>query len=197
MRDFNTELALLDTLAAQGRLAAVGETGVDLYNAAYRETEAVQDELFAAHIEIALRYDLPLILHTRRAMHTIFALTAALKKCRALVFHSWPGTAGEGTALLKRGLNAYFSFGAAVRLNHREAMRCCAHFPADRLLTETDAPYQPLRGREFSRWADLPDTLDAVCALRREAGAGCSNAAELEKTIEANFHAVFSHCFLL
>ncbi|MDR1858587.1 MAG: TatD family hydrolase [Treponema sp.] len=184
-------LKVLDVLAGQGRLTAVGETGFDLYNAAFRETEAVQDELFAAHLEAALCYDLPLVIHVRRAMHKIFAHAPALKRCRAVVFHSWPGTAGEGDALLRRGINAFFSFGTTIMLNHREAMRCCAAFPASRLLAETDAPFQPLRGREFSSYADLVAVLETMASLRREAGSEGLTVAEMENVIERNFRAAF------
>jgi TatD DNase family protein len=189
-------LELLESLANPGRLAAVGETGFDLFNAAFRETEKIQDELFAVHLETALRHGLPLVLHVRRAMHKVFAHTGQLRKCRAVIFHSWPGTAGEGAALLKRGVNAFFSFGTPILLNHREAMRCCALFPAGRLLTETDAPYQPLRGKAHSAWEDLPRVLAAARALRREASAQRGEAAEpegggLEAVIESNFRAAF------
>jgi len=177
-------LLVLDTLAAQNRLAAVGETGFDLYNADFRETENTQDGLFAAHLDTAIKYDLPLVIHSRRAMHKIFARASELKKCKAVVFHSWSGTVGEGEALLKKGVNAFFSFGAAITLNHKEAARCCACFPSERLLTETDAPFQPLRGREFSRYADLSVVLGAMEALR-------GGAAGMEKIIEANFRAAF------
>jgi len=176
-------LSVLDTLARQARLAAVGETGFDLFNADFRETEKAQDELFAVHLETALKYDLPLVIHSRRAMHKIFANADALKKCRSVVFHSWSGTAGEGEALLRRGINAFFSFGAAIKLNHKEAVRCCAAFPAERLLTETDAPFQPLRGREFSRYADIEIILGAMEALR--------NGEKMGKVIETNFNAAF------
>jgi len=181
------QLAALETLAAQGRLAAVGETGFDLYNVAFRETEKIQDALFAAHLKTALRHGLPLVIHARRAMHKIFAHEVSLKKCRAVIFHSWPGTAGEGEALLKRGINAFFSFGNVIRLNHREAMRCCAIFPADRLLTETDAPFQPPRGKEFSCYADLEPILETMTTLRRDAGTADVSAAEIER----NFHTAF------
>jgi TatD DNase family protein len=176
-------LSLLNSLAARGRLRAVGETGFDLYNAAFRETEKIQDELFTAHLETALRYDLPLVIHSRRAMRKIFARTQALKRCRAVVFHSWSGTLGEGEALLGRGINAFFSFGAAITLNHREAVRCCAAFPADRLLTETDAPFQPLRGRDFSCYADIMVVIGAMEALR--------GVTKMEEIIERNFRAAF------
>jgi TatD DNase family protein len=188
---FNEQLAMLNALAAQGRLTAIGETGFDLFNAAYRETEKIQDDLFAAHLETALRHDLPLVIHARRAMHKIFAHSSALKKCRAVVFHSWSGTVGEGGGLLRRGINAFFSFGNVIMLNHREAMRCCAVFPANRLLTETDAPFQPPRGKEFSTYADITRILEAAAALRREAGTEGSSVQELEMIIEQNFYAAF------
>ena len=187
------QLAALETLAAQGRLAAVGETGFDLYNAAFRETEKLQNDLFAAHLKTALRHDLPLVIHVRRAMHKIFAHEVLLKKCRAVIFHSWPGTAGEGEALLKRGINAFFSFGNTIRLNHREAMRCSAVFPADRLLTETDAPFQPPRGKDFSCYADLEPILETMAALRREAGVVDLTAEEMKETVDKNFHAAFGY----
>ena len=185
------QLAVLEMLAAEGRVAGVGETGFDLFNAAFRETEKVQDDLFAAHLEIALRHDLPLVIHVRRAMHKIFAYSSTLKKCRAVIFHSWSGTAGEGDALLKRGINAFFSFGNVIMLNHREAMRCCAVFPANRLLTETDAPFQPPRGMQFSSYVDIARILETAVALRREAGSEGSSAQELEEIVERNFRAAF------
>jgi TatD DNase family protein len=185
-------LETLEILARTGRLCAVGETGFDLFNPACRQTEQIQDELFAAHLDTALAHDLPLVLHIRRAMHKVFRHTKALKKCRAVIFHSWSGTAGEGEALLKRGVNAYFSFGTTILLNHREAMRCCAFFPAARLLTETDAPYQPPRGKEFSSWGDLPGIIAAAAALRLRAGTAGPDA--LEKIIAENFRAAFGAC---
>jgi TatD DNase family protein len=172
-------------------LAAVGETGFDLYDRRYRETEAPQDKLFALHLDFALRRGLPLVLHVRRALHKIFPHTGDLRRLPAVLFHSWPGSPEDGLSLLRRGINAYFSFGTALLLNHKNALRSCASLPVDRLLLETDAPYQPLRGAEFSRWADLPALLKAAASLRREAGKPGGNPAELERIIDGNFFRVF------
>jgi TatD DNase family protein len=187
---FTALLDLLESLAAGGRLSAVGEAGFDLYGPEFRAAEGLQDRIFSFHLEIARRYDLPMVIHARRAMHKIFARSGELKKLPAVIFHSWPGTQGEGEALLRRGVNAYFSFGTVILLNHKGARRCCARFPPERLLTETDAPYQPLRGREFSRWADLPLVLRGMAELRNE-GAGGPAAEALEKTVDGNFRRAF------
>jgi TatD DNase family protein len=183
-------LETLAVLAAEGRLGAVGETGFDLYGA-YRATEGEQEELFAAHLEIAAARGLPLVLHLRRAMHKVFAHGGALRKLPAVVFHSYSGTLAEGKALLRRGINGFFSFGTSLLLNHKTAMAAWAGLPGERLLLETDAPYQPLRGRTFSSWADLPAILAGGAALRRAAGAAGAAPEELEALTDVNFRRVF------
>jgi TatD DNase family protein len=187
----NELLPLLETLSGEGRLDAIGETGFDLYNDGYRAAEGIQDEIFAVHLEIALRYGLPLVFHVRRAMHKVFGRTGELKKLPGVIFHSWPGTLGEGEALLRRGVNAYFSFGAPVLANRREARRCCALFPAERLLLETDAPYQPPRGRAFSSWQDLPLICRGAADLRKEADSPGGTPEELEALTGTNFFRAF------
>ncbi|MDR1411767.1 MAG: TatD family hydrolase [Spirochaetaceae bacterium] len=184
-------LVTLETLAAEKRLSAVGETGFDLYSKAYRDTEDEQEELFRRHLNVALRRDLPVVLHIRRAMHKVFSYSKELKALPAVVFHSYSGTFAEGKSLLGRGINAYFSFGNAVLLNHKAAMESCARLPPERLLTETDAPYQPPRGRPFSSWADLPAIIAGAAALRREAGSPGGDSAELEAALDRNFRQVY------
>jgi TatD DNase family protein len=188
---FSEGLELLDSLAAEGRPDAVGETGFDLYDDEYRAGEKIQDEIFVSHLETALRYGLPVILHVRRAMHKIFPFAGRLKKLPAVIFHSWPGTMGEGEALLRRGINAFFSFGTTVVKNHRGAMASAALFPAERLLLETDAPYQPLRGKTFSSWRDLDAICVGIARLRKEVGSPCSDPKELEEQTSNNFFRIF------
>ena len=189
--NLNDGITTLHDLAASGRLAAAGECGFDLYNDTFKETEPMQDLLFAAHLEIAVRFNLPVVVHVRRAMHKIFAAAKTLAKCKAVVFHSWPGTLEEANSLLRRGVNAYFSFGSIITLNHKQAMRSCAYLPVERLLTETDAPFQPRRAEKFSQFADLPFILEAASSLRRKAGNSIASG-ELETIIEANFRSVFN-----
>ena len=163
-------LVLLEKLAKEKRIHAIGEAGFDLYSEEYRNTEKIQDEVFNHHLDIALTYNLPMVFHVRRAMHKIFLHTGKLKKLPAVIFHSWSGTIGEGEALLRRGVNTFFSFGTAIVNNHKEAKRCCALFPQERLLFESDSPYMPLRGKTFSSMQDLPLIYKAAFDLQKEAG---------------------------
>ena len=72
----------------------------------------------------------------------------------------------EGEALLRRGINAFFSFGAAIINNHKLAQASCAALPLNRLLFETDAPYIPPQGKTFSSWPDLEFTYQTAAKLR-------------------------------
>jgi TatD DNase family protein len=183
--DIDKHLSLLEELARQKRISAVGECGFDLYNTEFKETEKIQEKIFAIHLETALKYDLPVVLHVRRASHKIFAAVKSLAKCRAVVFHSCPLSFEESKSLLDRKVNAYFSFGNTVINGHKQAMRSLTLLPAERLLTETDAPFQPARGQKFSQWTDLPRIIEKAANLRNV------NAKELEFQIEKNFRSVF------
>ena len=185
-------LELLNSLAADERLDAVGETGFDLYNGKFKAAENIQDTLFNNHLDIALRLGLPMILHLRKAMHKIFPFVKRLKQIPAIVFHSWPGTRGEAEALLRKGINAYFSFGTVVLKNHKEAIASAAILPAERILLETDAPYQPLRGKDFSSWQDLSQICSCIADLRKEAGSPCATPEELEIQTTKNFYRIFT-----
>jgi TatD DNase family protein len=189
-KDIQHSLSLLYQLAGENRIDAVGETGFDLFNDEFRAAEKMQDDLFEHHLCTAEKYELPLVLHLRRAMQKIFLHTRRLKKIPAVVFHSYPGTADEATALLRRGVNAYFSFGTTILLNHKTAMKACAAIDEERLLFETDAPYQSPRGRQFSTYADIADVINKAAELR--GGAGKPGAAdELERVSDENFYKVY------
>jgi TatD DNase family protein len=124
-------------------------------------------------------------------MHKIFPFAKQLKQLPAVVFHSWPGTRGEAEAMLRKGINAYFSFGSAALKNHREAIASASVLPADRVLLETDAPYQPLRGKEFSTWRDLSPICSCIASLRKDSGSPCGSPEELKERTAKNFFRVF------
>jgi len=186
-------IELLFSLAVESRLDAVGEAGFDLYDDKFKAAEDIQDEIFLSHLEAALHWNLPMILHLRRSMHKIFPFAQQLKRLPAVVFHSWPGTRWEAESMLKKGINAYFSFGAAVLKNHREAIVSASFLPADRVLLETDAPYQPLRKKEFSTWRDLSQICECIAGLRKKAGSSCATPEELEKQTTENFYKIFTY----
>ena len=66
-----------------------------------------------------------------------------LKRLPAVIFHGWPGRYQDAQALLKKGIPAYFSFGTTLLRSAKHAIETCSSLPAERILSETDAPWQP------------------------------------------------------
>jgi TatD DNase family protein len=194
--DIDGGLLFLETLALEKRIHAVGEAGFDLFNSDFKATEKVQEKIFNHHLDVALQYNVPIVLHIRRAMHKIFLYTKELKRLPAVVFHSYSGSLDEAASVLKRGINGYFSFGGAVLMNHKNAMCCAARLPAEKLLFETDAPYQPVYPKKYSCHSDVFTVIRCAAKLRETAGGflnstGENTAVELEKISDDNFNTIF------
>jgi TatD DNase family protein len=181
----------LATLAAGRRISAIGEAGFDFFGdrperVRNEENERVQRDVFEFQLALAERHGLPMVLHVRKAMDRVFAASKRLARLPAIVLHSYQGTAREGADLLARGANAYFSFGAAILNGHKRAIEACALLPEDRLLSETDAPWQPPRGSPYCRFEAIADVVRGMAALRG------TDAAYLEAVLETNFRRAYS-----
>lgn len=126
-------------LAADPAARAVGEIGLDYhYDLAPAD---LQRDVFAAQVELALRLDLPVVVHTRKADDdTVSVLREAGAGRVRGVFHCFSGD----VALARRALDLGFlvSFSGIVTFPKSESIREAATYvPADRLLMETDSPY--------------------------------------------------------
>ncbi len=149
------ELKTLEKLISENRIAAVGEIGLDRFNEEFAGTFGLQKKLFSAQLEIAKNAELPVILHIRKAIPEVFEQIQELRKIKKVVFHSFSGTAEEALSILNHGVNAFFSFGNALLNGHKKAVETVKILPEGRILTETDAPYQPKKGETFSKPADI------------------------------------------
>lgn len=183
--------SVLEQALTEGKIAAIGEVGFDLYDDSFKVSEGVQRRIFEDQLALARQYSLPVVLHVRRAMHLIFSYVPLLKKLPAVVFHSYSGTPGEALSLLQRGVAAYFSFGNTLLLNHKQARAVCAQIPVERLLFETDAPYQGQRGAPYASYRDLPRIVQEAAELRKGKGDALSEEA-LAAQVAENFFRIFS-----
>lgn len=136
-------------LIVSGRVAAVGETGLDWYrNDAAHD---VQRDFFDRHIRLAQKLSLPLVIHCRESIRDVLDTLAAARHHGPLtgVLHSFTGTAAEAAEAVDLGF--YLGFAGMVTFRSAEPLRQVATtVPTDRLLIETDSPFlspEPLRGR--------------------------------------------------
>lgn len=177
-------------LAAERKIAAIGEAGFDFFGdrperVRTPENESAQRAVFEFQLELAERHGLPVLLHLRKAMDLIFSYAPRLKRLRGAVFHSYSGTAHDAESLLAKGVDAYFSFGAAILNGNKRARAACAAVPAERLLAETDAPWQPPRGAEFCRAEHIGMVVEGMAGLRGV------DPRELREALERNFRAAY------
>lgn len=123
---------------------AIGEVGLDYYWDRSRYEE--QQEVFARQVGWALKYGLPLMIHTRNAHHemmTIMRSYAAESHVTDLrgVFHCFGGTADEAAELLSLN-NFMLGIGGIVTFKKSplpETLR--REVPLERIVIETDSPY--------------------------------------------------------
>lgn len=139
----------IERLAESGRVAAIGETGLDWYRTT--APPDLQREYFDRHIHLAQRLGLPLVIHTRESIRdTLDTLRAAVARGPLLpVLHSFTGTAAEAAEAVDLG--CYLGFAGMVTFKSSAALReVAASVPLDRLLIETDSPFlspEPFRGK--------------------------------------------------
>lgn len=160
------ELKTLEKLIAEKRIAAVGEIGLDRFNEEFAKNFDLQKKLFSAQLEIAEKAELPVILHIRKAIPEVFEQIQQLRKMEKVIFHSYSGTASEAESILNHGVNAFFSFGNALLNGHKKAIETVKILPEERILTETDAPYQPKKGENFSKPQDVFEIKGKIREIR-------------------------------
>lgn len=176
---------VLEQLAAAGRIQAVGEAGFDLFTPEYRATLPQQLEVWQLQLQLARSFRLPLVIHCRRAMDRIFLYTKELSVLPTVVFHAYPGSPQEARNLLRRGVSAYFSFGKELIRGRKNSIQCVASLPLERLLAETDAPYQTLRHQAATPPQDIGLVYGEFIKIR---GIG---DGELKRQLADNFRSAF------
>ncbi len=138
--------------AGQGKVVAIGETGLDYHRLNGRSLDemAWQRERFRVHIRAAKATGLPLVVHTRSASDDTLAILreeggGAVRG----VFHCFTETRDVARAALELGFDISFS-GILTFRNADELREVAREVPLDRCLIETDSPYLapvPMRGK--------------------------------------------------
>lgn len=142
------ELKKLKELAADPKVVAVGETGLDYYYD--HSPREVQRRMFAEFIHLARETGLPIVVHERDAANNAAQLLRGegAGKLRGVI-HCFTGNYEAACAYLDLGF--YVSFTGIITFKNADALReIVRRVPLDRRLVETDSPYLtpvPHRGR--------------------------------------------------
>lgn len=182
--DYNL-LFFLEQILHEHRIQAIGECGYDYYTEAFKSTENKQKIVREAQYELAIKFQLPVIIHCRKAMDALFSDIHFLKKIPAVIFHGWAGSHTEARSLLNRGINAYFCVGKALTRGKKSLIQTIEHVPSSHLLTETDAPYMQDKGQSYTPLGDIHKVYAALAKLKK------IKEAELQEIILDNFLSIF------
>ena len=159
----------IEKLAADPRVVAIGETGIDLYWPGRLEgcvDPATQREAFAWHIDRAKRTGKPLMIHNRDAEAEVLDVLAAEGAPETVIFHCFSSGPEMARACLGQGW--LLSLSGTVSFKNAHALREAATLiPPGQLLVETDAPFltpHPFRGAPNEPYC-LPYTVRALAEL--------------------------------
>lgn len=182
MQAADNDLAALRQWLLAERPVAVGEIGLDLYVADI--DPARQEHFFVEQLRLARDFDLPVLLHVRRAVDAVLKQLRRFK-VRGGIAHAFNGSRQQADEFIKLGFA--LGFGGAMTYDGSTRIRELArHLPLEAIVLETDAPDIPPAWLNGSRNtpAELP-RIAAVLAELRELP-----VAELAQRTAANARAV-------
>jgi len=184
VEDLEKDLKVIDELAANPRVRAIGETGLDFF----RTPENLRDRQkysFARHIKMAKEHKKALVIHDRDSHRAVLDLLIQEGAPANTIFHCYSGDAEMAKECIA---NEYIlSFAGTVTFKNAPELReAVVLVPIEQLLVETDSPFlapMPNRGA-LNTPAQIPNTLRVIADLRNEsvdylAGAISENAERI------------------
>ena len=130
------DISLLDKQLESDKVIAVGEIGLDYYDR--KDNKEKQKELFKKMLNLAEKHNLPVIVHSRKAMQDTYDI---LKKHDIIgSMHSYQGSAEMAQEFIKLGF--YIGIGGTItHKNNKKTKEMIKRIGIDHVLLETDSPY--------------------------------------------------------
>lgn len=160
--DWERVVDLVDKELESDKYVAVGEVGIDLYWD--KSKLKLQQDAFARQLQLAKKYRLPVIIHSRDAFEETMQVIERINPDVPLIFHSFTGSK-EDVSRLRKGFDPYFGINGVVTYKNAPGLReALKDIGIDRILLETDSPYLtpvPHRGKR-NESSYLPHIRDKV-----------------------------------
>lgn len=156
----------IEQIAGNEKIAGIGETGLDFYYG--RDGEEKQKDFFRAHIDIAGKLSLPLIVHQRDSRDEVIEILEKSVLPEKVVFHCFGGDNILADYCRKKGF--YISFTGIVTFFKKagDVKKIAGEYPLERIMAETDAPYLapvPFRGKRNDP-AKVRYVVEAIASVR-------------------------------
>ncbi len=141
------EISHVEQMLSQNKFIAVGEIGLDLYWD--KSTLDLQKIAFELQIELAKKYQLPIVIHVRDSFDEAIEIVERLNDYNLSgVFHCFTGNLEEAQRIINLN-NFYLGIGGVVTFKNGGINKIINQVSLDRIILETDSPYlspTPFRG---------------------------------------------------
>lgn len=186
LENLNLAISEIESLAAQPRVRAIGETGLDFFRTEGENSIRLQQHSFEEHIRIAKENNIALMIHDRDAHDEVVETLKRVGAPEKVVFHCYSGEPDLAEICNSNGW--YMSFAGNITIKRNQHLRdslLLAH--KELILIETDAPFlapEPFRGRPNAPYL-VPVTARFMAETRGE------DLNELCAQLAANTEAVY------
>jgi TatD DNase family protein len=185
VKDLEADWAIIEKLAQEPRVRAIGETGLDYFRTP-PELQKRQQESFKWHIDLAKRTKKALVIHDRDSHEDVLSVLREVGAPEKTVFHCFSGDVEMAKICIDRGY--ILSFAGTMTFKNAPALREAVKLvPHDQLLVETDSPFlapAPHRGA-LNTPAQIANIVRAMAAERDE------DVAELATALSKNAERIF------
>ena len=145
--NYKDELNFVVNTLKTNNYVAIGEIGIDLYWE--KSFLKQQQDAFQFQIRLAIKHDLPIVIHCREAFNEIFEILDK-ENCNELrgVFHCFTGTLEEAQRAIALGF--VLGIGGVVTFKNGGIDKFLHKIDLKNIVLETDSPYlapAPFRGK--------------------------------------------------
>lgn len=183
--DLEADWAIIEKLAQEPRVRAIGETGLDYFRTP-PELRKRQQDSFKWHIDLAKRTNKALVIHDRDSHDDVLSTLLEVGAPEKTVFHCFSGDVEMAKICIERGY--ILSFAGTMTFKNAPALREAVKLvPHNQLLVETDSPFlapAPHRGA-LNTPAQIANIVRAMAAERNE------DVAELATALSDNAERIF------
>ena len=185
VEDLDSDLKIIEQLAQNPRVRAIGETGLDYFRTP-PELRARQQESFKWHIDLAKRMNKALVIHDRDSHDDVLSVLSEVGAPEKTIFHCFSGDVAMAKICIERGYILSFA-GTLTFKNAPELREAVKLVPLDQLLVETDSPFlapTPHRGAGNTP-AQIANIVRAMATERNQ------DLAELASALSDNAERIF------
>lgn len=145
---YQQDISVVEYWLNKRKFIAVGEIGIDLYwDKTFFEQ---QQDAFRRQIELAKKYNVPYIIHSRNSFNEVMEIVSEFKKDNIkAIFHCFSGNVEQAEQVIAAG-NFKLGIGGVVTFKNSGLDKVVEAIDLKHLVLETDAPYLapvPHRGK--------------------------------------------------